>query len=248
MSLWASTRVYARLAWLSLKRGRLLWICAALALLPALASGVLLAEGNGGRDLYDNLLEIYFYFVVPFVPTLLLASAVGDEVDGKTYTFLFARPAPRLALLLGKWLSSTIAAAAIIGAAVALAWGLSMTRLSTEFGPELVHFLRSEAAALLGVVVFGALAITIGSVFVKHPLVAALIYWLAVEATLGSTPLIVNVVALSWHLRNLADLGQPSNFGPTAHVPVALSLAILLAAPALLLSLAGLKLKSAEYR
>jgi ABC-type transport system involved in multi-copper enzyme maturation permease subunit len=215
--------------------------------LPALASAALLAQGNGGRDLYDNLMELYFYFMVPFVPTLLLASAVGDEVDGKTYTFWFARPAPRAAMLLGRWATATASAAAMMALSLLVAWGLSMLRLSTPFFPELVHFARTEIGAILGVAAFGALAITLGTFFVKHPLIAAIVYLLLIEATVGSTPLVINVVSLSWHLRNLADLGQPSNFGPTAHIPVAISTGILLIAPAGLLALAGFRLKSAEY-
>jgi ABC-type transport system involved in multi-copper enzyme maturation permease subunit len=242
-----AARVHARIAWLSMRRRKLIWICAALAFLPAVASAILLAEGNGGRDLYDNLMELYFYFMVPFVPTLLLASAVGDEVDGKTYTFWFARPAPRAAMLLGRWAAATAAAAAIMAIALLLSWALSMIRLSSDFVPELIHFLRTELGALLGVAAFGALAIAIGTFFVKHPLIAAIVYLLVIEATIGSTPLVINAVALSWHLRNLADLGQPSNFGPTAHIPVLISAAILVIAPPGLLALAGFRLKDAEY-
>jgi len=243
----AAARVHARLAWLSLRRRKLLWIGAALLILPALASGVLVAEGNGGRDLFDNMMEPYFFFLIPFVPTLLLSTAVGDEVDGKTWTFVFARPAPRAAMLLGKWAAATAALAVITAAALALSFALAMTRLSAEVLPELLHFLRVEGAALVGVAAFGALAAAIGAAFVRHPLVAALVYLGAVEATLGSAPLVINVGTLSWQLRNLADLGQPSNFGPSAHVPALLSLALLLAVPPALLSLAGWRLKTAEY-
>ena len=238
---------YARLAWLSMRRKKLLWICAGLSLLPAVASLALIAQGNGGRDLYDNLMKLYFSFMVPFVPTLLLAPAVSDEVEGRTWTFLFARPAPRVTMLLGKFVAAGAASAVILAASLALAWGLCLTRLSTDFGPELVHFLRTELAAVLGVFAFGALAAALGTAFVKHPLIAALIYLLVIETWLGSSPMVLNVISISWHLRNLADLGQPSNFGWTAHLPAALSALILAALPAGLLSLAGFKLKTAEW-
>jgi ABC-type transport system involved in multi-copper enzyme maturation permease subunit len=240
-------KTYARLAWLSLKRKKLVWICAGISLLPALASIALIAQGNGGRDLYDNLLKLYFGFTVPFVPTLLLASAVNDEVEGKTYTFLFARPAPRSSMLLGKFAAATAAGAVMMVAALAVAWGLCLTRLQGDFGPELVHFLRSELAAVLGVAAFGALAAALGTAFVKHPLIAALIYLLIIEVWLGSQPVILNVAAISWHLRNVAELGQPANYGPTAHLPAAISALILAGLPAGLLALAGMRLKSAEY-
>jgi ABC-type transport system involved in multi-copper enzyme maturation permease subunit len=243
----AAARVHARLAWLGLRRRKLLWILAGLLLLPALASGVLVAEGNGGRDLFDNMMQPYFFFLIPFVPALLLSSAVGDEVDGKTWTFVFARPAPRGAMLAGKWAAATAAATALTAAALALSFALAMTRLSDDFLPELLHFLRVEAAAMIGVAAFGALAAAIGTLFVRHPLVATLIYLGAVEATLGSAPLVVNVATLSWQLRNLADLGQPSNYGPSAHVPALLSLALLVSVPSALLALAGWKLRTAEY-
>jgi ABC-type transport system involved in multi-copper enzyme maturation permease subunit len=243
----SAVKTHARLAWLAMSRRKLVWICAALAFLPAVAAVALIAQGNGGRDLYDKLMELYFRFMVPFVPTLLLAPAVSDEVEGRTWTFLFARPAPRVSLLLGKWAAATTAGAAILAAALALAWGLCLTRLTTDFGPELLHFLRTELAAVLGVAAFGAVAAALGTAFVRHPLIAAILYLLVVEAWLGSQPVVLNVVAVSWHLRNVADLGQPSNFGPTAHIPAALSALLLLGLPPALLTLAGFKLKTAEW-
>jgi ABC-type transport system involved in multi-copper enzyme maturation permease subunit len=204
-------------------------------------------EANAPAVVFANVLMQQIGLPVPAVPTLLLASTLGDDVEGKTYTFWFARPQPRAAMLLGRWAAATAAAAAIMAIALALSWGLSMIRLSTDFLPELIHFARTELGALLGVAAFGALAIAIGTFFVKHPLIAAIVYLLLIEATLGSTPLVINVVALSWHLRNLADLGQPSNFGPTAHLSVLISAVILFIAPAGLLALAGFRLKTAEY-
>jgi ABC-type transport system involved in multi-copper enzyme maturation permease subunit len=240
--------IYARLTWLRLKRGRVAWVALALMLLPALGSAALLFHGDGGRDLYDNTLELYYYFLVPFVPALLLAPAIGDEVEGCTYTFLFARPAPRASMVLGKYLATTAGAAAAVAVALALAWGVAIVRPPPELGPEVTHFARTLAGALLGVAVFGAVAIFIGSIFTRHPLVASLVYLALVESGLGSAPLVINLGALSWHLRNVGELGQPSNYLFSLHVPVALSLAIVVAAAALALGGAALIVRRAEYR
>lgn len=248
IGLGAATRVHMRMSWLRLRRGRVGWAVALLAALPLVYTIALALGGHWGRGLFDDVCELYFRFLVPFVPSLLLASAVAEEVEGKTFTFVFARPAPRGALVLGKWAAATLPGVVLLAPTLALIWVVAHVRFAGDMLGELPHLLRVEAAALLALAAFGALAAAVGALFSRHPLVAVLGYLVLIEAGLGSAPLVLNLVALTWHARNLAELPLPSVDGLALAVPAwASALWLALVTPGLLaVTMAGVR--GAEYR
>ena len=73
------------------------------------------------------------------------------------------------------------------------------------------HLLRVELAAVAGLCAFGALAAAIGTLFSRHPLVAVLVYLMLIEAGLGSAPIVLNLITVAWHLRNVAELPLPDD-------------------------------------
>src|SRR4029434_9205572 len=48
---------------------------------------------------------LYIRFIVPVLGVFYGTSLIADEVDDKTITYLFTRPIPRSAVLIGKYLS-----------------------------------------------------------------------------------------------------------------------------------------------
>ena len=48
---------------------------------------------------------LYIRFIVPVLGVFYGTSLIADEVDDKTITYLFTRPIPRRAVLLGKYLA-----------------------------------------------------------------------------------------------------------------------------------------------
>jgi ABC-type transport system involved in multi-copper enzyme maturation permease subunit len=247
IGLTAASGVYAGMTWTRLKRGRLLWVCGGLLALPILGAALLVAAGHFGRGLFDELLEIYFRFLIPFVPALLASPLIAEEIESRTFTFVFARPAPRPALVFGKYVAIIVPAALATMASIALMWVISMVRFPQDYGDTWTHLLRVEAAAAIGVIVFAALAVALGSLFTRHPFVAVMGYLLLIEAGLGSAPIVLNLLAQSWHLRNLADLPVPDVSFLALHVPAWVSALISLAVASLCLGGAALSISGAEY-
>jgi ABC-type transport system involved in multi-copper enzyme maturation permease subunit len=239
--------IYAGMTWTRLRRGRLLWVSGVLLMLPVLAAVGLLAGGHWGRGLFDELLEIYFRFLVPFVPALLASPCVAEEIENKTFTFVFARPAPRPALVLGKYIAVALPIALATAVSIALTWLISMLRFPSDLGDTVTHLLRAEAAAMLGVLAFAALASAFGSMFTRHPFVAVMGYLLIIEAGLGSAPIVLNLLAVSWHLRNLADLPLAEISFMAIHVPAWGSAVVAAFVGALGVGLAALSVSGAEY-
>lgn len=244
----AGARIYARMTWLRMRRGRVVWAAAALLLLPLLYVAGLAIAGQWGRGLFDNVCELYFRFLVPFVPALTTASAIAEEIENKTFTFVFARPAPRASLVLGKWAAATLPAIAMVVPSLALAWVVAQLRFAGDMAETWPHLLRVELAAVAGVGAYGALALALGAVFSRHPVIAVLGYLLLVEAALGSAPIVLNLVAIAWHLRNVAELPLPDTAFMALKVPWWGSALAALAVTPLLLFLSTVAVDGAEYR
>jgi ABC-type transport system involved in multi-copper enzyme maturation permease subunit len=204
--------------------------------------------GHWGRGLFDDVCELYFRFLVPFVPALTASGAVAEEIENKTFTFVFARPTPRGALVVGKLAAATLPALAVIVPSLLVCWLVAHVRFPADMAESWPHLLRVELAAVGGILAFGALAMVIGTVFSRHPIVAVLIYLLLIEAGLGSAPLVINMIAISWHVRNLAELPLPETAFMAFSVPWWASALVPFALTPLLTFLATVAVNGAEYR
>ena len=248
IGLGAAARVYARISWLRLRRGRVVWLAAALFALPVVYVAGLAIAGHWGRGLFDDVCELYFRFLVPFVPALTASAAVAEEIENKTFTFVFARPAPRGALVIGKLWAATVPAIAVVVPSLALAWVVAHLRFAGDMADTWPHLLRVELAAVAGLAAYSALAAAIGTLFSRHPLVAVLVYLLLIEVGLGSAPLVLNLITIAWHLRNVAELPLPDTAFMAVSVPWWGSAIVALALTPALVLLTNVGVNGAEYR
>src|SRR5437763_1324523 len=76
-------------------------------------------EGVGGGALFGMMIWVlYIRFIVPVLGVFYGTSLIADEVDDKTITYLFTRPIPRSAVLLGKYLSYLVCVVLLVLPAV----------------------------------------------------------------------------------------------------------------------------------
>jgi ABC-type transport system involved in multi-copper enzyme maturation permease subunit len=240
--------IYGRMTWLRMRRGRALWAAAVLLALPIVYAGGLAIAGHWGRGLFDDVSELYFRFLIPFVPALTAASAVAEEIENKTFTFVFARPAPRASLIVGKLVAATLPAIAVVVPSLALTWLVAMLRFPADMAETWPHLLRVELAATAGLAAYGALSMALGTIFSRHPVVAVLGYLILVEAGVGSAPIVLNLIAVAWHLRNIAELPLPDTNFMSLQVPWWGSALVALAVTPLFAFLSTVAVNGAEYR
>lgn len=248
ISLADGAAIYLRMTLLRLRRGRALWAAAALLALPLLYAGGLAIGGHWGRGLFDDVSELYFRFLIPFVPALTASAAVAEEIENKTFTFVFARPAPRGALVVGKLAAAILPAVAMVVPSLLLTWVVAQLRFPADMAETWPHLLRVELAAVLGLGAYGALAMALGTIFSRHPIVAVVGYLLLIEAGIGSAPIVLNMIAIAWHLRNVAELPLPETAFMALQVPWWGSATVAALVTPMLAFLATIAINGAEYR
>src|SRR5690349_17345354 len=83
----------------------------------AVTKGLPVINGAGlsGPTLFGILIWLLFVrFIVPVLGVFYGTSLIADEVDDKTITYLFTRPIPRGAVLLGKYLAYLVCTTLLI--------------------------------------------------------------------------------------------------------------------------------------
>jgi ABC-2 type transport system permease protein len=196
--------ILARLSLRRLVRSRVLWISAIVAVAPLLVQ----VAASGAASMKDEWRDLYSMLtvVLAIIPALHLAPAIAEEIEDKTFTYLWSRPFPRWALLAGKLMALIPMAAALVMLSVALSFALAFGGAG---GESLGLFGDGLAAAALGVVAMSCTAVGIGSLVAKHATAASLAYLLALDTAVGVMPFSIQNLSMSFHVRSiaLADLG-----------------------------------------
>ena len=144
----------------------------------------------GGPSIFGLMIWLLFLrFIVPILGVFYGTSLIADEVEDKTITYLFTRPIPRAAVLLGKYLAylaCTVLHRPAVGDARVLPGRADRRRQHRGAFPNLV---RDLGLLAVGLAAYGALFAAVGA-WLKRPLLVGLFFafgWepfaLAVPAT-----------------------------------------------------------------
>jgi ABC-2 type transport system permease protein len=242
----AGMRVHMRMTMLRMRRGRIFWATLLLLTTPLFYVVPLAIAGHWGGGLFDEMAELCFRFIVPFVPALLASPVLAEEIENKTFTFAFARPAPRSSLVLGKYVAVIAPLVVVLVPVIALGWLVAMARYPSDMADGVSHLLRVETAAVLGLVFFGAISMAIGTIFTRHPLFIAAFY-VGYELLISRMPVAFNMTAMLWHLRNLGGLPLPDS-SLALSVPAWVSALVVTTVASALLWLSTAAVTGAEYR
>jgi hypothetical protein len=206
--------VLARLTWKRLRRGRALWLTGFLLLVPVIVALSLLGQPLPGPLRWRVVLEITLRILVLLAAAVHLAPAVAEELDGKTYTYLWSRPVPRWAVVAGKLMA--VAPLLVLGftLSIAAAFPIAAGGDADALLPALGRLL---AAACAGVIAASAVSVGAGALFPRHPLVVVLGYFLVVEQALPFIPVVGNL-SIFYHLGAVAEVAAR---GAGTHSPAA---------------------------
>lgn len=149
------------------------------------------AHENTGDDLYGYF--TYFGWIqlgLPFLALFFGVTAVHQDLEDRTSTYLFLRPVRRSVLLVGKWLASTLVAAGLLAVPVVLTW-CAIALPARPWRAGLAPSFLSPATYLLGAVMtapaYAAVGAFAGACF-KRPLVLAMAFLVGWEVVVSNLP------------------------------------------------------------
>jgi hypothetical protein len=225
VSLLAAARVIARLTWLRARRGPMVWVTVGLLSLPL---AMLWVEQtfwqNATTSSWETLMAFLLRFPLPVAAGLHLAPAIGEEIDDKTYTYLWSRPIPRQAILYGKILAVAPRLALAFFACCAVSW---LIIFGGNAGAHVDELVLGAAAVTGAVCAASALSVGVGALFPKHPFVFVLAYVVGGDNLLSIIPA-VGKLSINYHAIGLALDG--SQVGASSAINGAIGLVTLTAA------------------
>jgi len=167
-------------------------------------------HGVDGPVIFGLMIWIFFVRIsVPVLGVFYGTSLIADEVEDKTITYLFSRPIPRGAVLVGKYLAYLACTVFVILPAVVIVW-LLMIPMGGSLGASFIDLTKDLAVLALGLAVYGAVFALAGAAL-KRPLLSGLVFVLGWEQIAMILPGYLRQLTVAHYLQGLVPHAMPSN-------------------------------------
>lgn len=180
-------------------------LLALLAAIPVLLAAIFRLANPGSSRALEGFTESVFVALVvtllmPLVALVFGTAAFGAEIEDGTVIYLLAKPVPRWAVVLAKWVVAA-AAAVTLSAGATLAAGL-LSLAGTPAGLEISIGYTAGVAA--GAVVYAAVFVAL-SLVTGRALIAGLVYVLVWEGALASLFEGIRFLSIRQYALGIAD-------------------------------------------
>jgi len=153
---------------------------------------------------------LYLRFIVPVLGVFYGTSLIADEVEERTVTYLFTRPIPRGAVLVGKYLAYLVATALVVLPSVMLVYFAVIPIGSGGLAGSFPALLSDLAMLGLGLAAYGSLFAWIGAQL-KRPLVIGLIFAFGWEQIVMLIPGYLRRFTIAYYLQGLVPHAMPQD-------------------------------------
>jgi len=196
---------------------------------------------------------LFIRFIVPVLGVFYGTSLIADEVDDKTITYLFTRPIPRSAILLGKYLAYLACTVLLVLPSVMLVFFLIVPTGGGSIGEAFPSLLADLGMLAVGLASYGAVFALVGT-WLKRPLVVGLVFAFGWEPAVLLFPGYLKRLTVAYYMQALVTHEMPQDSAVSVllqvfhEVPsVTTSLLCLAAIITLTLWLAGRAVEQREY-
>jgi ABC-type transport system involved in multi-copper enzyme maturation permease subunit len=156
---------------------------------------------------------LYVRFLVPILGVFYGTALLADEVEDRTLTYLFTRPIPRSAVIIGKYLAYVACTALLLLPSVVLVFFLVMPFGDGATIGEMFPALLADIGMLLvGLAAYGAVFAWVGT-RLRRPLVAGLLFSLGWEPVVLAVPGYLKRLTVAYYLQALIPHEMPQG-GP----------------------------------
>lgn len=139
------------------------------------------------------------------VAALLSAPAIAEEIEDKTYAYLWSRPISRWTVLAGKLLTASLLGIALF--AIAVIAGKAITDFSNA---AMVG--KAIVGLGFGVITASCMASAFGTLMPKYPLAFSISYFLVLDMGIGAMPFAGARLSVMHNVMEIAGLGESPGF------------------------------------
>lgn len=188
--------IQARWTVRQLLRGRIVRVALLFAALPIAYTVLAGMNGDGGAwsDVFPPLVML-----AAVVAPLFMASSMAEEIEERTYTYLWSRPVPRWSVVMGKLFASFPIAAAVVLISVLGCYVASKGATSDQL-------VRGLVAVLAGTVAACAVSAALAILFPRAGLALTYSYLLALDLPIGAIPFSIRNASITHQIRALAGV------------------------------------------
>ena len=152
---------------------------------------------------------MYLRFIVPVLGVFYGTSLIADEIEDKTITYLFTRPIPREAVLVGKYLAYLACTVCVVLPSVVLVY-LLVVPMRGSLGASFPDLLKDLLLLTLGLAVYGAVFAFVGAKF-KRPLLVGLVFVFGWEQIVLAVPGYLKQFTVMYYLQAIVPHAMPAD-------------------------------------
>ena len=201
-----------RTIFMALVVGAPVLISLCLRLLDALGAPVFRVNGTSmpGPAIFGLMIWVFYLrFTVPVLGVFYGTSLIADEVEDKTITYLFTRPIPKGAVLVGKFFAYLACTFFVVLPSVVIVY-LLIVPLRGSLGGSFIDLLKDLALLAVGLAVYGSVFAFIGARF-KRPLLVGLIFIFGWEQMALAFPGYLKKFTVAYYLQAMVPHAMPSD-------------------------------------
>lgn len=163
-----------------------------------------------GPVMFGLMIWMFFVrFAVPVLGVFYGTALIADEVEDKTITYLFTRPIPRGAVLVGKYFAYLACTLCVVLPSVVMVW-LLVVPIGGQLGSAFPDLLTDLGLLAIGLAVYGALFALIGATL-KRPLLFGLGFIFGWETVVLAIPGYLKRFSVAYYVQGLVPHTMPSD-------------------------------------
>jgi ABC-type transport system involved in multi-copper enzyme maturation permease subunit len=188
-------------------------IAIALRIIESLATSGFMVNGAQirGDAIFGGVIWLLFIrVIVPLLGVFYGTALIADEVDDKTITYLFTRPIPRSAVVVGKYLAYLACTILLVLPSVMIVFFLIVPIGGGSIGETFPSLVADLGMLVVGLAAYGAVFALVGT-RLKRPLVVGLVFAFGWEPTVLLFPGYLKRLTVAYYLQALVKHEMPQD-------------------------------------
>lgn len=165
----------------------------------------------GGDAIFGMMIWLlYIRFIIPILGVFYGTALIADEVEDKTITYLFTRPIPRSAVLLGKFLAYLVCTILLVLPSVVLVFFLIVPIGGSGIGAAFPSLVKDLGMLAVGLAAYGSVFALVGT-RLKRPLVTGLVFAFGWEPAVLLFPGYLKRLTVAYYMQALVTHEMPQD-------------------------------------